>query len=198
MIYVVAAAAALVGAVLGGLLIKALDSDTFAFWPPPREKSWQEYAFWGLFRAYCALIVLAALVDPVSTGWEHWTRVALGLPVMLFFSALTVYGYSFLGFENTYGRRAGLVTGGIYAYSRNPQYIASVLASLGLALTLDSAVAVALTGGLFALYTLFAMNEEQWLTERYGDAYTNYCAEVPRFWDLTSWRRAREAILERL
>lgn len=198
MIYAVGAAAALVAGLLGALLIRALDNDDFAFWPPPYEKSWQEYAFWGLFRAYCGLIVLAAFVDPVSTGWEHWSRLAVGVPLLVIGSVLTVYGYSFLGLDNTYGRRAGLVTDGIYAYSRNPQYIASVGAALGLALTFDSAVTVVLAVGLHALYTLFAMNEEEWLEARYGEAYRSYMLDVARFFDIRSARRAGETIKEKL
>ena len=75
-----------------------------------------------------------------------------------------------------------LATGGPYAYTRNPLYLGSFLLGLG-------AVAA---GGLWIFAVLFvvffwsvygaAMREEAGgLTERFGDAYRDYAAEVPLF-----------------
>jgi protein-S-isoprenylcysteine O-methyltransferase Ste14 len=57
---------------------------------------------------------------------------------------LTVYGYFDLGIENTYGSRDGLITSGLYRYSRNPQYAASILGFLGLSIAAASADVAAL------------------------------------------------------
>jgi protein-S-isoprenylcysteine O-methyltransferase Ste14 len=63
---------------------------------------------------------------------------------------------------------------------------------------MNSAVTVALAGGLLAIYSLCALNEEAWLTERYGTRYTDYMDDVPRFLGMRSARRIGEAIRGRL
>jgi len=183
--------------VLGALLISALGRGDFAFWPPPAERSWQDYTFWGLFRIYCAATVLCALLDPATLDWDHWSRFAVGLPALAGGLGMMLYGYFFLGLDNTYGQRAGLVTDGIYAYSRNPQYVASVAATVGLALTADSPLTMTLAVGLLGLYTLFALNEEHWLFRHYGEAYADYVRRVPRFLGLRSVALAYVELAER-
>lgn len=183
----IGAAAALL---LAALLLAALLRHDFQFWPPPATGSWQENLFWALFRIYCAALFLVAPLDPGLLGWDHWSRLALGLPLLVVGTATMLYGYGFLGLANTYGRAEGLVTGGLYAYSRNPQYVASVAAGLGWALVYASPLALAFTAGLFLLYALFALNEERWLLAQYGEAFARYCQEAPRFLDLRSFARA--------
>ena len=198
MIYVpfgVAVAAAIARA---SFLIVALERDDFEFWPPPRKGAWQESTFWGLFRVYCGATIVTAFVDPTNFGWEFWGRLLPGVALLAAGAVMTLYGYLFLGLDNTYGRRAGLVTDGMYAYSRNPQYIASVAATAGLALTLDSPLTLVLAAGLHGLYTLFALNEERWLFDRYGAPYLDYTRRVPRFLGIRSVARAYAELAGRL
>lgn len=51
--------------------------------------------------------------------WDHWTRLIPGLPLLMLGAWITVRGYFYLGLDNTHGERGGLVTGGLYRYSRN-------------------------------------------------------------------------------
>ena len=185
-------------AVLSGFLVVALVIDGFSFWPPPREKSWQEYTFWGLFRLHCVAIALTAFLDAGTLDWDHWTRLMVGIPTMVGFLGLTLYGYGFLGLDNTYGKRAGLVTSGIYELTRNPQYLASVAGTIGLAITFNSPLTLLLAAVLLGVYALCALNEERWLMARYGDRYADYASHVPRFLDLRTVTRARRALAERL
>lgn len=180
--------------ILTALLVAALLRRDFQFWPPPATGSWQENLFWALFRIYCGALILAAPLDPALLGWVHWSRLAVGIPLLVLGTGTMLYGYGFLGLANTYGRAEGLVTGGIYAYSRNPQYVASVAAGFGWALVFASPLALALAVGLFMLYALFALNEERWLLGQYGEAFARYCREAPRFLDLRSFARAFEAL----
>jgi protein-S-isoprenylcysteine O-methyltransferase Ste14 len=182
-----ALAAAAIEAVL---LAVSMARPDFEFWPPPSPRSWQKQVFFGLFRIFCGATILVALFDWGSMGWDHWTRLIPGLPLMLLGAWITVRGYLYLGLDNTYGERGGLVTGGLYRYSRNPQYVASVAATLGLALVANSWLALLLTMALFALYLLFALNEERWLKGGYGLAFLDYMQRVPRFLDRRSLRRA--------
>ena len=183
---------------LGGLLGYAFINRSFEFWPAPDKRSWQFNTAFGLFRIFCGGTVVFAALDWGSLGWDHWSRLAIGTPLMLGAFAVTLRGYLFLGIDNTYCAQDGLVTGGLYAYSRNPQYVSSVLATVGLAIFADSAITLGLAAVLFVLYTLFALNEERWLHEGYGERFARYMQEVPRFLDIRSFRRAREALVEAL
>lgn len=109
---------------------------------------------------------------------------------------ITLWGYRFLGLDNTYCESEGLVTGGMYAYSRNPQYVTSVLATVGLGIASGSWVTLALALILFVIYFLFVLNEERWLLQGYGRAFQDYMRSTPRFVDERSLVRVREAILE--
>ena len=95
---------------------------------------------------------------------------------------------------------ASLNTAGPYALTRNPLYLGNLGITLGLCLVahdLRLLLAVAL---LFALqYRAIIAAEERFLRERFGAAYEEWCARVPRFWPRPAavpsprpwdWRRA--------
>lgn len=185
------------GAALALFLVAALAEDAFAFWPPPAPDTWQDLVFWGLFRLFCAGTALTALAALPMPAWEDWPRLALGAPLMLGGLGAMVWLYGFLGLANTYGDRAGLVTNGVYAFSRNPQYVASVAGALGAAAVADSGLTLILAGALAGLYALMALNEERWLFAKYGRAYADYMLRAPRFFDMRSVLRAREAMARR-
>lgn len=74
-----------------------------------------------------------------------------------------------------------LVTEGIYARIRHPRYVQIALALLGFAL-LANYLAAYLAAGLTALWVrLLVPVEERELRERFGAAYDEYAARVPRF-----------------
>ena len=186
------------GVVLCSLLGLALITDRFRIWPPQERGNWQFHLSFGLFRVYCGATILFALLDWGSMGWDHWTRLLIGVPVLAIGSIVTVRGYLWLGLDNTYCEAHGLVTTGLYAYSRNPQYVASVLATFGLAITANSWLTLFLAAGLFFVYFCFALNEEPWLRRGYGKAYDEYARTTPRFLDERSFLRAREALVRAL
>ena len=190
------AAAATGGVALAGLLAYNLWNQDFELWPAPGKDSWRFQLSFGLFRLFCGATIVFALADWGSLGWDHWSRLAIGAPLMIGAFAATVYGYFFLGLDNTYCEADGLVTGGLYAYSRNPQYVASVLATVGLGITTNSLGGLLLAAALLAIYTLFALNEERWLWREYGRAFGRYAVATPRFVDRRSLRRARSALAE--
>ena len=190
---IVLAATLIAAVLLGGLLAYAFFDRNFGFWPSPKGSAHHRVAF-GLFRIFCGGTVVFAAFDWGTMGWDHWSRLVIGAPIMLGCFAVTLRGYAFLGFDNTYCAQDGLVTGGIYAYSRNPQYVSSVLATVGLAIFAGSWITLALSGVLFVLYLLFALNEERWLHASYGERFAEYMREAPRFLDARSFRRAKEAL----
>lgn len=182
-------------ALLAALLAANLRWPDFGFWPSAR--GWRHQTAFGLFRLFCGGIVAFALIEVLVQGWGHWARWVLGVPIMLGAYAITLWGYRFLGLENTYCASDGLVTGGMYAYSRNPQYVTSVMAAVGLAIAAGSWMVLALAAVLFVIYVLFILNEERWLMTGYGDAFGAYVAQVPRFVDQRSLIRVHRDLRDR-
>lgn len=185
--------AAIVSALLlGGLLAWNLYRPGFGFWPAGEEAPVRHHTAFGLFRIFCGATVIFALLEIGAHGWGHWLRYVIGVPVMVIAFGITLWGYRFLGLDNTYCESEGLVTGGMYAYSRNPQYVTSVLATVGLGIASGSVITLGLAAVLFVLYFLFVLNEERWLMQGYGAAFHAYMQKTPRFFDERSLMRVRE------
>ncbi len=194
-VYITAAIVAVPGALLSGILIFNLIRPS-GFWPA--DPDWRRDLTLWLFRAYAFGMVGVAGVALWVWGLGQWPRYAIGLPMMGGAYALSLWAYKGLGKDNTYFGSDGLVTGGLYAYSRNPGYVASLAAALGLAVVAGSVIVLALAGGLLAIYFLFALNEERWLAKGYGTAFLRYMVDTPRFVDARTVARAREDLLARL
>ncbi len=133
---------------------------------------------------YARRNVLAAL--PVMGAWLAMPRrlapaaFALGAALVLAGSALRAWGTLYNRYAQ--GERKTLATGGPYSWLRNPLYLANTLVMLG---------GVAASGFLAALpvallwcagaYGLTIRHEERRLREKYGAAYSHYCARVGRW-----------------
>lgn len=79
-------------------------------------------------------------------------------------------------------RASKLVTTGIYRYTRNPMYLAMLLALVAWSLWLAQPLALA-GPVLFRWYiTRFQIEpEEQILKDMFGNSFVRYCSEVPRW-----------------
>jgi protein-S-isoprenylcysteine O-methyltransferase Ste14 len=178
---------AVVAVVLLGLLVLTMMFPQLRIWPTPGEGSWQSYVFWPLFRGLNALCFAVALADRTPyLGLPGWLR---GLAALLLAASVALFVYSFrvLGRDNSYGAQDGLVTGGIYRWTRNPQNAMLVVVYGCLALAADGGPAYLLCAAMMAVYVLMVLLEEPWLDATYGVAYRRYCRRVPRFFN---WRRA--------
>ena len=172
------------GVILDLLLLRTLLAPPFRIWPTPEPGSWQSLTFWGLFRgSWLATFVIAAL-DWNAVPLLDWTRYIVALPLGLAGLFITVRGYFNLGLGNTYCCADGLVTGGLYRFSRNPQYTASIVGLIGLSLGANSVLTIAMSTVLFSAYLLMALVEEDWLKQLYGAPYRDYCRETARFLDV--------------
>jgi len=75
-----------------------------------------------------------------------------------------------------------LVTGGVFRFSRNPAYFGATSMYMGVAIYARSLPAfVALPIVLALLDRLVVAREEAYLERRFGDAYRDYRAAVPRW-----------------
>jgi len=172
------------GVILDLLLLRTLLAPPLRIWPTPEPGSWQSLTFWGLFRgSWLATFVIAAF-DWNAVPLLDWTRYIVALPLGLAGLFITVRGYFNLGLGNTYCGADGLVTGGLYRFSRNPQYTASIVGLIGLSLGANSVLTIAMSTVLSSAYLLMALVEEDWLKQLYGAPYRDYCCATARFLDV--------------
>jgi hypothetical protein len=182
--HLVFAAGLAVGATLDLLLLRTLFAPPFRIWPTPEPGSWQSLTFWSLFRGGMVLTFAGALLDWNGAGLLNVSRFVLGLPLFLVGFGITVCGYFNLGLGNTYCGADGLVSHGLYRYSRNPQYASSIMGLVGLAICANSWLTLPLAALMSGAYVLMALVEEAWLEQHYGAPYRDYCARTARFVDL--------------
>lgn len=171
-------------AVLNVLLLATVFTDSFKLWPTPGKGSWQNFTFWPLFRGGLGLTLLLG-VWQFAAAPSYGLEALIGVPLGLMALAFTIYGYYDLGIENTYGGDDSLVTTGLYRYSRNPQYVASIIGFLGLALAVGTVETVVLCALAIGVYSLLPFAEEPWLARLYGDSYESYKLQTPRFLSLS-------------
>jgi protein-S-isoprenylcysteine O-methyltransferase Ste14 len=162
------------------LLLLSVFTDTIWLWPTPGQGSWQNYTFWPLFRGGLGLTIALGIWQFVTLP-EHSPEAFIGVGFALVALGFTIYGYFDLGIENTYGADESLVTTGLYRYSRNPQYVASIAGFAGLAIAAGTLETVLLCGFAIGVYALLSFAEEPWLARQYGESYDAYRQRTPRF-----------------
>jgi len=75
-----------------------------------------------------------------------------------------------------------LVTGGLYAHTRNPMYVGNLLILAGIALASNSWSCVAVAVPLFIfVYACIVAAEEDYLRGRFGASFEAYARDVPRW-----------------
>ncbi len=108
---------------------------------------------------------------------------AVGAALVLAALALTVWSYFswrslFVGHGVLDDHR--LVTSGAYGVVRHPVYVGVFLIWLGLALAFLSPVAFLIAAVyVIPIYVLYMRSEEKMMLESFGDAYRQYCQDVP-------------------
>jgi protein-S-isoprenylcysteine O-methyltransferase Ste14 len=75
-----------------------------------------------------------------------------------------------------------LVTDGVFAHCRNPLYIGNILTVSSYMFISGNPTGIVLGSLIFiVIYRLIVLSEERFLTEKFGQAYIDYCADVPRW-----------------
>jgi protein-S-isoprenylcysteine O-methyltransferase Ste14 len=173
-----------VAATLIALLLVTLVHRPLRIWPTPGEKTWQSYVFWPLFRGLNVLcFAVAALAPGAGLGIPTPVRIMAGIACA---ASIAVFAYAFrmLGRDNSYGATDGLVTGGIYQWSRNPQNAMLMVVYACLGIAANATNAAVLCAAMVLVYALMVFCEEPWLIEAYGEKYRAYCRAVPRFFNI--------------
>lgn len=135
------------------------------------------------------MIMLLVFCTPGFPGGNH--RADLWLDILAFAVIFAGQGLRALVIGLAYIRRGGrhgkvwaseLVTEGIFAHCRNPLYVGNILVYLGLFLLLDNRWAYAI-GIPFVLlmYRTIVAAEEEFLHDKFGAEYDDYCHKTPRW-----------------
>lgn len=175
------------------LLISSIAAPAWRFWPPP-EGGAVRVRISELGGARMPLTTLGtfvlALLDWESLGTGSLVLRLLGAFAFAAGGAFALWGYLGLGPTASQGQYEGLVASGAYRWSRNPQYVGTILCMLGLATTCSSQLTFVVWGLWTAWFALAPFAEEPWMRERLGPAFDRYRQEVPRYF---GWPRAQRA-----
>jgi len=165
---------------LSALFFSWLLPDT-RIWPPDRVGGWRWCCTLVSMAIACAGILVLVALSWRAVFEMSPARIVVGLTLAVFGRYTSFSGNRKLRLHMTFGGRETVVMDGIYAITRNPQYVGDVMALLGLLLLTNLPEAwVAI--GLFCTWFLAApFVEEPWLVQQYGNMFREYAARVPRF-----------------
>lgn len=162
----------------------------------PFVKFWRRQGprvtLWALGIGYGAFMLLLipfrhALAGP-DLGMNLWTFVA-GLPLIVISFFIQRARKRYLKFRILSGvpeispdaSDSALLSEGIYGRIRHPRYAEFIVGSIGWALWLNYVGVYVMTAVMIVGIFLIVPMEERELRERFGNAYAEYCARVPRF-----------------
>ncbi|WP_028747134.1 methyltransferase family protein [Rhizobium mesoamericanum] len=136
------------------------------------------------------ILVLFVAVPPTtailgSAALEQWKNVvALAIVLAGLVLRATVIGYAYIkrGGLNKRVYAKDLVTEGMFGVCRNPLYVGNMLIYVGLFLFHGNPVVVIVGSLLFGfIYQCIVYAEEEFLANKFGEAYSAYCGDVPRW-----------------
>lgn len=107
----------------------------------------------------------------------------LGVPLMGIGLGIVIYAMDlFRKFSRWLGNATpGLVTNGLYRFSRNPQSVGYGLLILGMVIAWGRPLGwLGFLSYVLLIYGMVRVEEEH-LTRVYGQAYRDYCLQIPRF-----------------
>lgn len=150
------------------------------YWPPG-DRDWRFYTHWGISHLLNVVLAVLAYLDWNSLGLPRVPSLVAGAILFVGGFAVAFAAGHDLGVEETKGLSGELRTGGWYRYSRNPQYVGYIAATVGFALLANSMLAAVVCAIFLGWWLALPFAEEPWLREQYGEAYENYAERVPRF-----------------
>ncbi len=139
---------------------------------------------WLAGLAYCAGVNIIGIENfVVALKASTLTLVIILLALGLFFVS-TIVLQRFIGISlkaTEYGKPARLVTGGPFAYSRNPIYVAFFIPLLSLAIVSPLASALAIFIYIVTMNLTVMRIEERDLLQKFGSDFIDYTNKVRRW-----------------
>jgi protein-S-isoprenylcysteine O-methyltransferase Ste14 len=152
------------------------------------------FNLWGNFlfhtRNVLFPVLIAALLfvyPPVKMGMVPGDYfLALGLLMVTAGQALRILtiglAYIVRGGRHRRIYAENLVTDGVFAHCRNPLYVGNILIVIGFMFISGNTTGILLGSvGFLTIYRLIVFSEERFLTKKFGQAYIDFCADVPRW-----------------
>jgi len=145
---------------------------------------------WVLIVPLLIVVAARSFSDaPLKPEWLIYVAAA---------AALRLWAGAHLGAHGNEARATAprLARTGPYRLSRNPLYVANILAAAGIVLyahALPLPGALALIAFVIVHHMILVAHEERALRSHFGDAYARYCASVPRWWGLARPRSLNAA-----
>lgn len=161
---------------------------------PTLEEIWCHLAKVQVRRRHTLTVwgILAVLASPFVSSFaataSSWHDGVKWLGLILILAAFLGRSWCMLYLGGRKGEN--LIQQGPYSISRNPLYVFSVMAVVGIGAQTGSIVfGLVLAIGVYAVFNYVIGEEEILLRKVFGPQYVEYCSRVPRFWPrFSGWR----------
>ncbi len=136
-------------------------------------------------------------LEPFNHKFGHLWVVVFGGSNFAWFLVMTLsilflaMGYLLLykGWKLIHAAKGELVTDGVYAYARHPQYTGLYLIIVAFLIQWPTFPTVIMTPILFIAYTRLAKSEEHKVKQAFAEKYNSYAQQVPAFFPpLSRWK----------
>ena len=149
---------------------------------------------WGNFLFHTRNVLFPVLIAIVLFLWPPVAidnvpgmyLTAIGLAMIIFGQGLRILtiGLSYIVRGGRMRRiyAENLVTDGLFSHCRNPLYVGNILIVMGFVFVSANLTGI-IVGSLafMAIYRLIVYSEESFLSAKFGEAYTAFCTDVPRW-----------------
>ncbi|MBI3158315.1 MAG: isoprenylcysteine carboxylmethyltransferase family protein [Chloroflexi bacterium] len=138
------------------------------------------FLFYLIFAHAFGLPTVSAqqFFDSEGVAWAGVLFCLAGLSLLLW--SLVSFGQSFrVGIDTEHPDK--LITTGVFAFSRNPIYVAFALVLLGQFLIFPNWILLVYLAGAVWLFHRQVLREEDYLKQHYGQEYLDYCRRVKRY-----------------
>ena len=154
-----------------------------------RKKSFIPFLFSIVIFLLLFLLVPIGLVLLIHLPWYLTLIYPLGIfigAILIILGVIIIY-QGIKSLRLRYSRDSyeklgdGLITTGIYAYTRNPMYFGAIIMILGWFLVFPFTFILISTFLFLVLFYITAKSEEKQLIQTYGKTYLKYKSQVPLF-----------------
>lgn len=128
------------------------------------------------------------VVDPFSHNNGHLLNVFIDNPYLSFlvhpgsdFMLLAALFIIIIGWKKIHRGGGELITDGIYAYVRHPQYLGFYLIIFSFLLQWPTLITLLMAPILVLMYNRLANSEEEKMLEQFGEEYTRYKSYTKKF-----------------